>query len=91
LAYPQVKPEEMKTLVAILNNTSGAVDKAHAEGVHVNGERYVVTRIEERSVYARQVRSISGWAFQEKDTANSFIPPYRAEPVSPWSRQSRLC
>ncbi|KAI0017270.1 profilin [Xylariomycetidae sp. FL0641] len=52
-----IKPEEMKNLVAILTNSGGAVDKAHAEGVHVGGERYVVTRIEERSVYARQGRT----------------------------------
>ncbi|KAI1107474.1 profilin [Jackrogersella minutella] len=52
-----VQPEEMKTLVAILNNTSGAVDKAHADGIHVGGERYVVARIEGRSIYARKGRT----------------------------------
>ena len=46
----------MKNLVNILNATGDAVDKAHAEGVHVNGERYVVTKIEDRSAYCRQVR-----------------------------------
>ncbi|EON96599.1 putative profilin protein [Phaeoacremonium minimum UCRPA7] len=49
-----LQPAEMKNLVNILNSTGDAVDKAHAEGIHVAGERYVVTRIEERSVYARQ-------------------------------------
>lgn len=46
----------MKNIVAILNATGDAVDKAHAEGVHVGGERFVVTKIEERSLYCRQVR-----------------------------------
>ncbi|KAI1409098.1 profilin [Hypoxylon sp. FL1857] len=52
-----VKPEEMKNLVAILTNSAGAVDKAHADGIHVAGERYVATRIEDRSVYGRQGRT----------------------------------
>lgn len=51
----QIKPDEMKSIVAILNATGDAVDKAHAEGVHVGGERFVVTKIEERSLYCRQV------------------------------------
>ncbi|KAI2618851.1 profilin [Hypoxylon sp. NC1633] len=50
-----VKPEEMKNLVAILTQSGNVVDKAHADGIHVAGERYVVTRIEDRSVYGRQV------------------------------------
>lgn len=53
----QLKPEEMTALVAILSGSSDAVDKAHAEGVHVTGNRYVVTRIEDRSLYARQGRT----------------------------------
>ncbi|KAL7628907.1 profilin, required for normal timing of actin polymerization in response to thermal stress [Parahypoxylon ruwenzoriense] len=52
-----VNPEEMKNLVAVLSVNSGAVDKAHADGIHIAGERYVVTRIEERSVYGRQGRT----------------------------------
>lgn len=52
-----LKPEEMKNIVAILNATGDAVDKAHAEGVHVGGERFVVTKIEERSLYCRQGRT----------------------------------
>ncbi|KAK7747763.1 profilin, required for normal timing of actin polymerization in response to thermal stress [Diatrype stigma] len=44
----------MKNLASILNATGAAVDKAHAEGVHVNSERYVVTKIDERSMYCRQ-------------------------------------
>ncbi|KAI1461945.1 profilin [Annulohypoxylon moriforme] len=52
-----IKPEEMKNLVNIISNTSGAVDKAYADGVHVAGERYVLTRAEDRSIYARQGRT----------------------------------
>ncbi|OTA91676.1 hypothetical protein M434DRAFT_12996 [Hypoxylon sp. CO27-5] len=52
-----VKPEEMKNLVAILNDTDGAVAKAQADGIHVAGERYVVARIEDRSIYGRHGRT----------------------------------
>ncbi|KAI1766211.1 Profilin/allergen [Hypoxylon sp. FL1150] len=52
-----IKPEEMKNLVAILTQSSGAADKALADGVHVAGERYVVFRIEDRSLYGRQGRT----------------------------------
>lgn len=45
----------MKNLANILNASGDAVDKAHAEGVHVGGERYVVTKIEDRSAYCRLV------------------------------------
>jgi profilin len=49
----------MKHIADILNNASGAVDKAYAEGIHVGGVRYVLARVEGRSLYARQVRAIS--------------------------------
>lgn len=49
----------MKNLVNILNKAAGASDKAYADGVYVAGERYVVFRIEDRSVYLRQVGSYS--------------------------------
>ncbi|KAI1399115.1 profilin [Hypoxylon fuscum] len=52
-----VKPDEMKNLVAILTGTGDAVAKAQADGVHVGGERYVVFRILDRSVYGRQGRT----------------------------------
>ncbi|KAJ9138890.1 hypothetical protein NKR23_g8162 [Pleurostoma richardsiae] len=52
-----IKPEEMKALVDILSGSQAAVDKAHAEGIHIAGERYVVTRIEDRSIYARSGRT----------------------------------
>lgn len=45
----------MKNLADITKGVSAAVDKAHAEGIHVAGERFVVTRIDEGNIYARQV------------------------------------
>jgi profilin len=42
--------------VAILNQSGDAVDKAHGEGVYIAKERYVVFKIEDRSLYGRQVR-----------------------------------
>ncbi|KAL1866113.1 hypothetical protein VTK73DRAFT_4906 [Phialemonium thermophilum] len=53
----EVKPEEQKALVAILNNTGNAIDKAHSDGIYVNGIRFVVTKIEDRSIYGRQGRT----------------------------------
>lgn len=46
----------MKNLADITKGESAAVDKAHAEGIHVAGERFVVTRIDDGNIYARQVR-----------------------------------
>ncbi|KAK1766802.1 profilin [Phialemonium atrogriseum] len=53
----QIKPEEQKALVDILNNSGGAVEKAHSDGVYVTGIRFVVTKIEDRSLYGRQGRT----------------------------------
>ncbi|KAI1394096.1 Profilin/allergen [Hypoxylon trugodes] len=52
-----IKPEEMKNIVAILTQSGGAKDKAFADGLHVDGERYVLARAEDRSLYARQGRT----------------------------------
>lgn len=52
-----IKPEEMKALVSILSHVDAAVNKAHSDGIHVAGERYVVTRIEDRSLYGRLGRT----------------------------------
>ena len=46
----------MKNLVAIVSSSKEAADKAYAEGVHVGGERFVVTKLEDRSLYGRKVR-----------------------------------
>ncbi|KAI1352989.1 profilin [Xylaria sp. FL0043] len=56
------KPEELKTLVRILTAAAdekgdqSAVATAQAEGIYVGGERYVVARIDGRSIYARKGR-----------------------------------
>ncbi|KAK4148645.1 putative profilin [Chaetomidium leptoderma] len=53
-----VGADEIKTLIAILNDPDKqdgpAVKKAFEEGIHVAGERYVATRVEEGHVYGRK-------------------------------------
>jgi len=46
-----VSADEMKDVVAALG---GKVDKLYAEGLHIAGERFVVTKAEGRSIYARK-------------------------------------
>lgn len=45
----------MKHLADILNQAAGAEDKAFAEGLFINGDRYVLTKVDGRSLYARKV------------------------------------
>jgi hypothetical protein len=45
----------MKTIVAALGG-GAATDKIWGEGVHITGEKYVVTKAEDRSIYGRKVR-----------------------------------
>ncbi|KAK8052067.1 hypothetical protein PG993_003452 [Apiospora rasikravindrae] len=52
-----LKPDEMKNISNVVTGAAGAVDKALAEGIHVGGERYVVFRAEDRSMYGRQGRT----------------------------------
>ncbi|KAK7927078.1 profilin [Apiospora marii] len=52
-----IKPEEMKNIANIVTGAAGAVDKALSEGAHVGGERYVIFRVEDRSMYGRQGRT----------------------------------
>ncbi|KAF5647112.1 profilin [Fusarium sp. NRRL 52700] len=52
----QLKPEEMKAISAIVGGDSAAKDKAFAEGLYIAGERYVMARAEDRSIYARSGR-----------------------------------
>ncbi|KAI0175925.1 profilin [Hypoxylon sp. FL1284] len=52
-----LKPDEMKNLVNILTAGGSAVDKAHADGFHVVGERFVVLKVDDRSLYGRQGRT----------------------------------
>jgi hypothetical protein len=39
----------------VVAGLSGKADKLYAEGLHVAGERYVLTKAEDRSLYARKV------------------------------------
>ncbi|KAI0154951.1 Profilin/allergen [Xylariaceae sp. FL1272] len=58
-----IQPAELKTLASILTAAADekgdqtAVATAQAEGIHVAGERYVVARIDGRSIYARKGRT----------------------------------
>jgi hypothetical protein len=58
----QIRSYELKEIAKILEaaespaEDQSAVATAQAEGIHVAGERYVVARIEERTIYARSVR-----------------------------------
>ncbi|EHA52188.1 hypothetical protein MCOR27_010941 [Pyricularia oryzae] len=52
-----IEPAEMKTIADILDNKAGAQDKAHSDGIYIAKERYVVARIEDNTIYARQGRS----------------------------------
>lgn len=42
----------MKEVVSAYN---GGADKLFSEGLHVAGERFVVTKADERSIYGRKV------------------------------------
>jgi Profilin len=46
-------------LKVIIDGLKGgaAADKFWAEGVHITGEKYVVTKVEGRSIYGRKVSS----------------------------------
>ncbi|WAO85462.1 Profilin [Fusarium falciforme] len=52
----QLKPEEMKAISSIVSEDKAAIDKAFGEGLYIGGERYVLTRVEGRSLYARAGR-----------------------------------
>lgn len=46
----------MKNIAGIVTGDKAAVDKAFAEGIHIAGERFVLTKNDEGSLYARKVR-----------------------------------
>ncbi|KAL2134669.1 hypothetical protein VTI74DRAFT_11180 [Chaetomium olivicolor] len=56
-----VSTDELKAIIAILKEEGKAdaapVAKAFSEGIHVAGERYVATRIEDRHIYARKAKT----------------------------------
>ncbi|KAJ4390745.1 profilin, required for normal timing of actin polymerization in response to thermal stress [Gnomoniopsis smithogilvyi] len=51
-----ISAEEMKNLASIVTGEQAAIDKAFAEGLHIAGERYVLAKAEDGSVYARKGR-----------------------------------
>ncbi|KFZ11393.1 hypothetical protein V501_04803 [Pseudogymnoascus sp. VKM F-4519 (FW-2642)] len=51
----EVKPEEMQSIVAALAG-GAAADKLWTDGLHVAGERFVVFKVEGRSIYGRKGR-----------------------------------
>lgn len=55
----------------VVAGLSGKLDKLYAEGLHVAGERYVLTKAEERSLYARKVDPSN---FRSKDEPFNTIP-----------------
>jgi hypothetical protein len=61
----------MKAIVAALSG-GAAADKLWTDGLHVGGERYVVFKVEGRSIYGRKVH----------------IPPYPLFPIACPSRPS---
>jgi profilin len=58
----QVKPEELKAIVASFTDSGGAdqVKKVQREGFYVGGERYVVIKADDRSLYGKKVGGSSG-------------------------------
>ncbi|KAJ0423138.1 profilin [Aspergillus carlsbadensis] len=51
-----IKPHELKIIAEILSNSERERDDAFAEGLYVAGERFVMTRAEDGSLYARAGR-----------------------------------
>lgn len=100
----QLKPEEMKAIASIVGGDAAAKDKAFADGLYIAGNRYVVARAEDRTIYARQVRQVSipghqcqAQRFRFKygavaDVLRSlrFARAYRVDWVLPLPRPSRL-
>ncbi|KAL8373234.1 hypothetical protein RB599_000442 [Gaeumannomyces hyphopodioides] len=52
-----LEPAEMKAIVDILSNATGARDRAFAEGFYIGKERYVMANADDNTIYARQGRS----------------------------------
>lgn len=51
----QISAEEMKSVADIASGNQAAIDKAYGEGIHIAGERFVVAKVDDGSVYARKV------------------------------------
>jgi len=48
-----IQPAEMEVIAKILAGDVGKKDQAFAAGLYIGGERYVLTKAEDRSLYAR--------------------------------------
>lgn len=55
-----MSPNEIKEVVSSYKDT-GDIKKVQANGVHVGGERYVVIKADERSLYGKKVRITSSF------------------------------
>ncbi|RNJ53827.1 profilin, required for normal timing of actin polymerization in response to thermal stress [Verticillium nonalfalfae] len=51
-----VSPTEMKAIADVVTAKPGAADKAFGDGLYVAGERYVMARAEDGTIYARKGR-----------------------------------
>jgi hypothetical protein len=70
----------MKEIVAGLKKP----DDLYANGLHVAGERFVLTKAEDRSLYARKVRNLNHFRDYEKIARLTFS--HRARKVSSSSK-----
>merc|ERR1712000_320345 len=52
-----ISPAEMKVVSSIVGGDDAAKDKAFADGLYVKGDRFVMARAEDRSIYARSGRT----------------------------------
>jgi len=83
----------------VVTGLSGKPDKLYAEGLHIAGERYVLTKAEDRSLYARKVRLLRSQGgletFIQMARALKFFKKktdreHRAEKVSSSSKPHKL-
>lgn len=56
----QVAPAEIKEVVAAYKDT-GTVKQVQSNGLHIGGERYVVIKADERSLYGKKVSYTVSW------------------------------
>lgn len=88
-----MSPTEIQEVVTGL---SGSYDKLYADGLHIAGEKYVLTKAEDRSLYARKVSSF--YALTLLSSPSQLTPEYldntntfnRAEKASSSSRLHKL-
>jgi len=57
-----LQPAEVQEIIAAFSNA----DQVRANGIHVNGTKYLLLRADERSIYGKKVNSKSAVARQRK-------------------------